>query len=57
MDYAGEDFDFEKFVANDDRSWGIDFTDPAQTKSMDTQIPYATRHTGAPVIIEGSPLD
>ena len=55
--YAGEAFSFEDFVENDSREWGIDDTDPVQTRSMgmiDISVP-AYRHE--PIIIEGSPLD
>lgn len=57
MEYAGEEFSFEDFVAKDSREWGIDFTDPAQTRSMtesDLSIPVHRHH---PIVIEGSPLD
>lgn len=57
MEYAGEEFSFEDFVAKDSREWGLDFTDPAQTRSMtesDLSIPVHRHH---PIVIEGSPLD
>lgn len=57
MEYAGEEFSFEAFVARDSREWGIDFTDPVQTRSMtesDLSIPVHRHH---PIVIEGSPLD
>jgi len=57
MEYAGEEFSFEDFVAKDSREWGIDFTDSAQTRSMtesDLSIPVHRHH---PIVIEGSPLD
>lgn len=57
MEYAGEEFSFEDFVAKDSREWGIDITDPAQTRSMteyDLSIPVHRHH---PIVIEGSPLD
>lgn len=57
MEYAGEEFSFEKFVEHDSREWGIDFTDPTQTKGVVWQDPYIMRPDHAPIIIEGSPLD
>lgn len=57
MEYAGEDFSYDEFVANDSREWGVDFTDPTQTKSVAVPRSSVNTHRHQPIIIEGSPLD
>jgi len=56
-EYAGEEFSFDDFVANDSREWGIDFTDPTQTRSVAEPRSSVNVHRHQPIIIEGSPLD
>ncbi len=57
MEYAGEEFSYDEFVANDSREWGVDFTDPTQTRSVAVPRPSVNVHRHQPIIIEGSPLD
>lgn len=57
MEYAGEDFSYDEFVANDSREWGVDFTDPTQTRSQASPIFSTDIHRHQPIIIEGCPLD
>lgn len=56
-EYAGEEFSYDEFVANDSREWGVDYTDPTQTRSVALPRPSANVHRHQPIIIEGSPLD
>lgn len=57
IEYAGEEFSFEDFIANDSREWGIDFTESAQTRSTAVPDYSIHEHRYHPIIIEGSPLD
>lgn len=57
MEYAGEEFSYEEFVANDSRDWGVDFTDQTQTKGQNVTDFSVAVYCHQPIIIEGSPLD
>lgn len=57
MEYAGEEFSFEDFVANDSREWGNDFADLAHTRSVQEEDCSMHAYHYHPIIIEGSPLD
>ena len=48
---AGEEFDFEDFVANDSREWGDKFL------TRGSGVTTAVMHNPAPIVKEGSPLD
>ena len=50
---AGEPFDFEEFVANDSREWGLDFT--AGTRASKEVPVTQVMHGAHPVIINRSP--
>lgn len=39
LDWAGEDFSLEKFYANDNREYGIDFTRSSSIKTLDSYLP------------------
>lgn len=52
LDYAGEEFSFESFVANDSREYGEVTRAGVSDWNMGTVL-----HNPAPVIMEGSPLD
>lgn len=56
-EYAGEEFSYDDFVANDSREWGVDFTETAQTKGMEEPRLSVNVHRHQPIILEGSPLD
>lgn len=50
---AGEQFDFEEFVANDSREWGDKFL----TRSGGNGDASSAMHNPAPIVKKGSPLD
>lgn len=53
---AGENFDYEEFVANDSREWGRDFTAPGpSTRSQLEEAAQGALHGAQPVIINRSP--
>ncbi len=50
---AGEQFDFEEFVANDSREWGDKFL----TRSGENGDATSAMHNPAPIIKKGSPVE
>ena len=53
MEYAGEEFTFEKFVAKDKDNMGIDFSDISSRGAL--WRPSVTHSHNGPVMIQGSP--
>lgn len=51
-DYAGEEFSFEDFVANDSREYG----EVTRSGYLDWE-PVIVHHNQPPLVVEGSPLD
>ena len=55
LEYAGEEFNFEKFVSLDNQEMGKDFTDFGTRSKIVGQDPFV-QPLHAPVILKGSPL-
>ena len=53
MEYAGESYDYEKFIANDSRDWGRDFT--IGSRAWGAPLTSESLQSCPPIMVEGAP--
>ncbi|MDE5872117.1 MAG: leucine-rich repeat protein [Muribaculaceae bacterium] len=53
MEYAGESYDYEQFIAKDSRDWGRDFT--IGSRSSGSPSVASSRQGCPPIIVKGAP--
>lgn len=54
MEYAGESYDYEKFIANDSREWGRDFTIGVRSSGKPAAA-SASIQACPPIMVKGAP--